>query len=591
MSTRASSLATIASLVASVLAFFALAAPAAESPLSAREVPALAPLAAGPAGPAAAARSAPERSWPQTVLRTVVPPVFYDLDRDGTLDVITADDRYAYVFDHAGALRPGWPRDIGGAMMQAAVGDFDGDGAPEILFGSELPTARLQAFRRDGTSLPGFPVDLPIQTLANATCPVLVDLDGDHDLDAGIATERGVSFFDHTGAPLAGWPYLWSVPVNNPQWSAPAVGDLDGDGHVEVVVGNACYPNWGVYVLRSDGTIAPGWPKVIKPVYSSPALADLDGDFNLEIIVQEGDPGSQGFRLWVWHHDGTVMAGWPKTIAAEGQSSRCSPAVADVDHDGDLEIVTVTGDGKLHVLNADGSYLPGYPRNMGGVQPISSPAVLDVDGDGIEEIFLSYWLANTQYVSGWTLAGAVLPGFPQVLFAGTDLNAHSSCHVADLEGDGDLDLTVTGTSNNSGRVWVIGVDQSTYTPGETREDWPKMRRDSANTGRFPSLDPTAVDGSPAFPGVLVAQPNPACSRALLSLRAPGPGTFTLFGPDGSVVASAVSGPDGSLRLIPCDLAGEIASGAYFVRWQGFRWNAGGTEALPAARTTRLVILR
>lgn len=537
----------------------------------------LVPLDRGQSAPDAVRPEGESRAWPQNTASTVVPPVFFDLDHDGTLDVIGGDDRGVFVFDHTGALRPGWPYNFGtgGPMMQAAVGDLDGDGSPEILIGRTYPGAMLYAFNTAGQVKDGWPVNLPHTNFGNVTCPVLVDLDGDGHMDAGVASELGVSFFDADGRPLPGWPYVWPVPINNPQWSAPAVGDMDGDGSLEVAVANANYPNWGVHVIRADGTVQPGWPKVIEPVFSSPALVDLDGDGRLEIIAQEGDPGSRGRRLWIWRHDGTVFPGWPRNIAADGMSSRCSPAVADVDGDGTWEIVTATADGNLHVLRSDGTYYPGYPRATGGVQPISSPAVIDVDGDGAEEMFLTYWLSNAQYVSGWRLDGSTLPGFPQLLFSGTDLNSHSSVHVADAEGDGHLDLTVSGSANNAGRIWVLPINPSVFAPA-TRADWPKMRRDSANLGSI-ARDPADV-ASPAIEesGGLRLVPNPATPRGMIALDLPGAGGFarqagriTVLDAQGRVLRTCRLESGEALRLPAERIFGEhvLADGVYFLRWQ------------------------
>ncbi len=533
--------------------------------------------------PASASGAVPppsgERSWPQTTLSTVVPPVFYDLDGNGTCEVIAADDRYCYVYDATGALRTGWPVNTGGSMMQAAIGDLDGDGVPEILIGSGYPGARLNCLTPGGASKPGWPVDLPFVTFSNTTCPVLVDIDGDQALEAGIATESGVSFFEANGTPVTGWPYLWPVPINNPQWSGPAVADVNGDGALEVAVGNACYPNWGVHLIRANGTAMPGWPKVTKPTYSSPALADLDHDGQLEIIAQEGDPGSQGSKLWVWRPDGTTLPGWPKTIAAEGYSSRCSPAIGDVDGNGSFEIVTLTGDGVLHVIEANASEMPGYPKSTAAVQPISSPSLVDVNADGIEEIFFTYWLANTQYVTALALSGTPLPGFPKTIMTATDLNSHSSVHVADVEGDGDFDLTVSGASQNSGRVWLLPVDGSTAGP-QARADWPKMRRTSDNRGFYqPSIDPTGV--AEAFRGEgLRIGPNPLAGPTLyLSVDGNAAGTIRVWDASGRSVGSVEL--RGAARFDRERVLGAAGPGVYFLQWVG-----AGRES-----TRRLVVLR
>jgi hypothetical protein len=530
-----------------------------------------------------------ERGWPQPLREVVATPVFADLDNDGTHEIVVGDDWNAYVYGSDGTLWSGWPVMTGGSQQQAAVADIDGDQVDEIIFGCNYPAAMLRVFTPHGVSKPGWPVTITTPVFTNMTCPVVVDLDGDDDLEVGVAAENGVHFFHANGTPVAGWPYLWPVPINNPQWSAPAVGDLDGDGALEVVVGNACSPNWGVHVIRADGTAMPGWPKVIKPVYSSPALADLDGDGDLEIIVQEGDPGSQGYRLWVWHHTGAVLAGWPRNIAVEGHSSRCNPAVADVDGDGQLEIVTATSDGKLHVLRANNTYLPGFPLATGApdYSIISSPSVIDMDEDGQQEIFLTYWLANHQYLSGWRVNATVLAGFPKEIHSSTDLNAHASQHLLDMEGDGDLDLVTAGSSMNGGLLWVFEVNSSSFDPATSAAGWPKPRRDIVNTGCYPPVDPAGVTAvEPRSAWSLRLSPSIVRPGDLLSLQLPagGSGIVEVWDLMGRRIAARSIAAGEGVASVPTNglLDRRAGSGAFLMSWTPER---GGP-----ARTARVIVL-
>ena len=52
---------------------------------------------------------------------------------DGTLDIIVAQGNGLYVYDHSGALRPGWPVMSARNFQSPAVGDITGDGVPEIV--------------------------------------------------------------------------------------------------------------------------------------------------------------------------------------------------------------------------------------------------------------------------------------------------------------------------------------------------------------------------------------------------------------------------------------------------------------------------
>ncbi len=103
--------------------------------------------------------------------------------------------------------------------------------------------------------------------------------------------------------------------------STPALADMDNDGWLEVVVGvgtdtNTLSHNGGVLVLTHDGRLVAGWPQMTGEanlngftdgVWSSPAVGDLDGDGKMEIVV-----GGFDHRIYVWRPDGTPLTGWPR---------------------------------------------------------------------------------------------------------------------------------------------------------------------------------------------------------------------------------------------------------------------------------------
>lgn len=166
------------------------------------------------------------------------------------------------------------------------------------------------------------------------------------------------------------------------------MGDLDGDGDLEVVVG--AYDSNQVYAWHADGTPVAGWPQSTGwHVGSSPALGDLDGDGDLEVVS-----GSLGYPVYAWHGDGTPVAGWPQTRGGGGFGS---PALGDLDGDGDLEVVIGAGvdlgggveSGEVSAWHGDGTPVAGWPRTTAG-RVWSSPALGDLDGDGDLEVVVGF---------------------------------------------------------------------------------------------------------------------------------------------------------------------------------------------------------
>lgn len=96
-------------------------------------------------------------------------------------------------------------------------------------------------------------------------------------------------------------------PVDCGSWTlytSPAVGDLDRDGWPEIVFGSQ---DDRVYAVRADGSFQPGWPTALTPgsVHATPCLADLDADGDLEVLVTTPTSGNGG--VWAWHHDAELL--------------------------------------------------------------------------------------------------------------------------------------------------------------------------------------------------------------------------------------------------------------------------------------------
>jgi M6 family metalloprotease-like protein len=222
----------------------------------------------------------------------------------------------------------------------------------------------------------GFPQNPGRNLSYNAATCADINQDGQYQIVASDTAGRisawnadGSSFI--SGRPSGSFAQLPNATTH----SAVAVGDIYGDNHLEVVCGA---DNRRVYAFTAGGGNVPGFPKTTTDrVTAAPMLADLDHDGKKEVIV-----GSTDGNLYVWKGDGSEYPGFPVRLGSE---LRSAAALAD---SANPRIAVLGSDGNLFLVNTDGTIAPWSPLSLGtgSLYTLAAPVVADIDRDGNKEI-------------------------------------------------------------------------------------------------------------------------------------------------------------------------------------------------------------
>ncbi len=347
-------------------------------------------------------------------------------------------------------LSIGWPQVVGMVTASAVLANLDGEDGLEVIVGSW--DNKVYAWHSEGNLVDGWPKEVDDWVISSVA---VFDLDGDGSLEVIVGSMEGTLHVWHSD----GTPY-WSRPTIDWIAASPAVGDLDGDGSPEVVISDL---SGHIYAWHFDGTEVENWPQFASSywLWSGPTLADLDGDGLLEIIA-----ASEDGNVYAWHGDGSPVEGdpdipdsvWP--LHTNGNLTS-SPAVADLDNDGNSEIIIGSLDRKIYAWHSNGVPVDGWPPEENCEVEESSPAVADLDNDGTKEVIVGC-KDNTNSVFVWHADGSLDADWdwPNTVFGGT----HSSPAVADLDGDGNLEIVI---GSGCGDVYAWHAD------GSSVNGWPK----------------------------------------------------------------------------------------------------------------------
>jgi len=317
-----------------------------------------------------------------------------------------------------------WEVAGGNCMAGPAVGDLDGDGIPEIVYVRTASffatTGDLVALRGDGSG----ELWKATARVGYGSPPALADLDNDgfpeiiavREYENSLMAEGDYTLVAYSSQGYPIWESQHFTGESFDYATAVGVHDMNHDGSPEIVAGRVIFNADGT--LRGEGQWGRGSYGITKfgdlviSESSVSAVADLDLDGKEELIV-----GNAAYDI-----DGNVL--WVQPSYDDGMVS-----IANLDNDPEGEILAISY-ATIRAMDTTGKLLWG-PLNIPGGNILSTPAVADLDADGMPEIVVAG--GNTL----WTLNhdGSILWEASV-----TDESGATGASIFDFEGDGQPEV-------------------------------------------------------------------------------------------------------------------------------------------------------
>ncbi len=424
----------------------------------------------------------------------ILPPTLIaDLNRDGQKEIIVAiplpsSSSKLFVIKNDGSNQQGFPKQYNNTNIDhICSGDIDGDGYLDIVF---RDNDFIHVLNRFGNEVQGFPAPYSYPNGFLDKYTALYDLDGSGRLEIIAGKENELAVFNSNGQMRSGWPQrlVGSTAMG------PAIGDLDGDGFAEIILGTIKrnpIDSGRINIFKNDGSnFSANWPVYIDPGYfidlGSPSLLINRNhiDSTYIFVPQTGENNLN--RISKYDIYGNKKA----EVTVYALDDFGTPAIGDLNRDGRVEIAC--GTASLHdtyVFTDNLVPLPGWPQEGGGSDFWQIAIGKLTAGNNLNVISVnnSSWMFGYGHIFVYDINVAQLvysPLRPFSLMLGISL--------ADIDNDGSVELIAVGEGFNKYYLQVLTFPGIPYNNADF--PWPTFAHDRYRTNQYGFIPPDETIG-------------------------------------------------------------------------------------------------
>ena len=334
-----------------------------------------------------------------------------------------------------------------------------------------------------------------------------IDADKDFDLFFGDYFHQGIFFIENMGTPgnasmvcNTAW-YSPNSPVVTAGFNQPVLVDIDGDTDLDLFVGvlGGITQLDGFWFLKNIGNPDSAWFRLetknfISTIdvgeFARPAFVDIDADGDQDLFI-----GNLNGEITFFRNDGTPAN--PSYVFADSLyqsivgNYQYAPVFVDIDNDGDADLFIGMYDGSLKFYRNTGT--PQVPVFVNESSPVdtmdvgfyAAPTFIDIDADGDQDLFIGKDNGRLTFYRNSGSASTFTPMLESLFYQNITAGSNSIPTFADINGDGDFDLFI---GNSVGKVEYyenIGT--------QTNAQFVRVTNHYANTDPAFEAAPTFVD--------------------------------------------------------------------------------------------------